>query len=88
MFANRDFIKRGFMNAIGKMEDYKIILNAAGWMDKGVLTESDLAEIQNALDAYRTMHSEPTVVYDLPPQETGEPVGTIVPENPTEDVQE
>ena len=32
------------------MADYQIILNAAGWFEKGVLTESDLAEIQTAID--------------------------------------
>lgn len=33
------------------MEDYKIILNAAGWLEKGVLDEADLAEIQIAIEA-------------------------------------
>lgn len=32
------------------MADYQIILNAAGWLEKGVLTESDLADIQAAID--------------------------------------
>ena len=32
------------------MSDYKIILDAAGWLEKGVLEESDLAEIQVAID--------------------------------------
>ena len=32
------------------MDDYKVILNAAGWHEKGVLTESDLSEIQTAID--------------------------------------
>ena len=45
MFNLREFIKRGLLEAIGSMADYQIILNAAGWFDKGVLTESDLAEI-------------------------------------------
>lgn len=51
MFSFRDFIKRGFLNAVGKLADYQIILNAAGWYDKGVLLENDLAEIQSAIDA-------------------------------------
>lgn len=50
MFTLREFIKKGFLNAIGKMADYQIILNAAGWFDKGVLTEEDLAEINRAVD--------------------------------------
>lgn len=50
MFVLKAFIKRGFLDAVGKMSDYKIILDAAGWLEKGVLEESDLAEIQVAID--------------------------------------
>ena len=57
MFNLRDFIKSGFIKAIGKMADYQIILNAAGWYDKGVLTEEDLAEIQAAIDEYNNKTS-------------------------------
>lgn len=45
MFNLRDFIKKGLLSAVGKMADYQVILNAAGWLEKGVLTEDDLAEI-------------------------------------------
>ncbi len=51
MFNLRDFIKKGFADAVGKMADYQLILNAAGWLDKGVLTEDDLAELQAEIDA-------------------------------------
>lgn len=51
LFILREFIKRGLLDAVGKMADYQIILNAAGWLEKGVLTEDDLAEIQEAIDA-------------------------------------
>ena len=50
MFNLGDFIKNGFIAAVGKMADYQIILNAAGWFEKGVLSEADLAEIQSAID--------------------------------------
>ena len=50
MFNLGSFIKNGFIAAVGRMADYQIILNAAGWFEKGVLTESDLAEIQTAID--------------------------------------
>ena len=50
MFSLKDFIKNGLLKAIGKMADYQIILNAAGWFEKGVLIESDLEEIQVAID--------------------------------------
>ena len=50
-FTLKNYIKRGLIAAIGKMADYQIILNSAGWMEKGVLTEDDLADIQAAIDA-------------------------------------
>lgn len=51
MFNLGSFIKGGFISAVGKMADYQIILNAAGWFEKGVLDEIALAEIQAAIDA-------------------------------------
>ena len=50
MFSLKGFLKDGFIKAVGKMADYQIILNAAGWFDKGVLDESDLVEIQNTIN--------------------------------------
>ena len=50
MFNLASFIKNGFISAVGKMADYQIFLNAAGWFEKGVLNETDLAEIQAAID--------------------------------------
>lgn len=51
MFNLREFIKTGLIDAIGKMADYQIILNAAGWFDKGVLVAEDLADIQTIINA-------------------------------------
>ena len=51
MFSLSEFIKNGLIKAVGKMADYQIILNAAGWLEKGVLNEDDLAEIQTSIDA-------------------------------------
>lgn len=50
MFSLKEFVKKGLLNAIGKMADYQVILNAMGWFDKGVLTEDDLAEINAKID--------------------------------------
>ena len=50
MFSLKEFVKSGLLKAVGKMADYQIILNAAGWLEKGVLDEDDLAEIQSAMD--------------------------------------
>lgn len=51
MFSMRDFVKGGFLKAVGKMADYQIVLNAAAWHEKGVLTEEDLMEIHCAIRA-------------------------------------
>lgn len=50
MFNLREYLKKGFLEAIGKMADYQIILNSTGWYEKGVLTEEDLAEINEAIE--------------------------------------
>ena len=50
MFNFKEFVKQGLIKAVGNMADYQVILNAAGWHDKGVLSESDLEEIQQCLD--------------------------------------
>ena len=49
MFNLKDFIKMGLVSAVGKMADYQIVLNAAGWFEKGVLLEKDLEEIHAAI---------------------------------------
>ena len=50
MFCLKAFIKKGLLDAVGKMADYQVILNAAGWMEKGVLDEGDLAEISAKIE--------------------------------------
>ena len=54
MFILKEFIKKGLRDAVGKLADYQVILNAVGWLEKGVLSEDDLAEIQNVIDAQYT----------------------------------
>lgn len=51
MFSFREFIKKGFLSAVGNMADYQIILNASGYYEKGVLTEEDLAEISAKIES-------------------------------------
>ena len=51
MFSFKETLKNAFLQAIGQKADYEIILSAANWIEKGVLVESDLAEIQNAIEA-------------------------------------
>lgn len=58
MFNLGAFIKKGLLAAVGKMADYQIILNAAGWHEKGVLSESDLAEVGAAIDTKNAQAAE------------------------------
>lgn len=51
MFSLRGFVKKGLLDAVGKMADYQVILNAMGWHEKGVITEEDLSEINDAIEA-------------------------------------
>ena len=54
----RTFVMKTIKGMIGNVPQYQVRLYAAGWMEKGVLTENDLAEIETLL---------------MPPEETGEP---------------
>ena len=69
MFSLREFIKKGLLDAVGKMADYKIILNATGWYEKQVLTMEDLAEINAKIDEKNTPVEEPV---EEEPTETNE----------------
>lgn len=50
MFNLAEFIKKGLLDAVGKMADYQVILNAVGWYEKSVLSDMDLSEIQTEID--------------------------------------
>ena len=58
MFNYRDFLMTGFKNAVGKMADYQIILNANGYFEKGVLTEADLAKLFGLIEEKNTKSLE------------------------------
>lgn len=49
-FNLREFIKNGLLLAVGNKPDYEVILNSASWLEKGVLLETDLAEIQAKIE--------------------------------------
>ena len=51
MFSLKNFIKKGLLDAVGKQADYQVIFNATGWLEKGVLNEADLAEINAKIEA-------------------------------------
>jgi len=58
MFNLKDFIKKGLLDAVGKQADYWVILNAAGWMEKGVLSDEDLAQINEKIEARYAREAE------------------------------
>ena len=93
MFILKDYIKKGFLEAIGKMGDYQIILNSAGWFEKGVLTEDDLAEIQMAIDAQYPQNEDEVIADDtatdeIPNESTEENAEVVENEAPTETIEE
>ena len=59
MFNMRDFIRKGLLDAVGHQPDYWVILNAAGWQQKGLLQDEDLAEINAAIEAKNVPPAEP-----------------------------
>lgn len=61
MFTLKEFIKKGLIEAVGNMPDYKIRLSAAGWLEKDVLTEADLVDIDGAIEAQYAKEEEPNV---------------------------
>ncbi len=58
MFSLQNFIKDGFLKAIGNKPDYEIKLKSADWLAKGVLTEDDLAEIETAIESKNDVKEE------------------------------
>ena len=58
-FSLHDFIRKGLRDAVGHLADFAVILNAVGWLEKGVLTEADLAELQVLIDQKNAPTPEP-----------------------------
>lgn len=65
MYNFRNYIKTGLLDAVGKMEDYQVILNSAGWLEKGVLQEEDLEELQMQIEKKNTPVEEETENTDV-----------------------
>ena len=69
MFTLNGFIKKGLLDAVGKLADYQVILNAAGWHEKGVLSEEDLADISVAIQEKNEAAEQEMVDEPLEPEE-------------------
>lgn len=68
-FSLHDFLMNGFRSAVGRMPDYKIYANSVGWFEKGILTETDLAEIQALIDVKNAPQPEPEIIEEPLPEE-------------------
>lgn len=49
-FSFKNCLKNALIQAVGSKPDFEIILAAAKWVEKGVLVEADVEEIQTAID--------------------------------------
>ena len=58
MFSLKNFIKMGLLDAVGQKPIYWIVDNATGWLDKGVLDEADLAEINAKIEEQHPTDTE------------------------------
>lgn len=58
MYTLKAFLKMGLLDAVGKKPVYWIVDNAAGWLSKGVLEESDLAEIYSAIELQKEAQTD------------------------------
>ena len=65
IFDARDFLKGGLIGAIGKKPDYKIKLDAMQWYDKGYLEDSDLADIQAAIESQYIVEIESEIEEEI-----------------------
>ncbi len=53
-FSFKNCLKTALIQAIGQKPDFEIILAAAKWVEKGVLVEADVGEIQEAINEQYT----------------------------------
>lgn len=70
MFNLREFIKSGLIDAVGKLANYQVILNATGWYEKGVLLEEDLAEINSVIENSKVVETPLEVITDESEEQT------------------
>lgn len=57
MFNYSAFIKKGLLDAVNKQSNYWVMLNAAAYYEKNVLTDADLLEIQTLIESSQTVES-------------------------------
>lgn len=58
-FSFKDCLKNALIKAVGSKPDFEIILAASDWVERKVLVEADVLEIQAAIDKQYVVE-EPT----------------------------
>lgn len=58
MFDFHTFVKRGLMSAVNKQSNYWVMLNAAAYYEKGILTDADMVEIETLVNSNLTAEEE------------------------------
>ena len=61
-----NFVMNALKSSIGSMPVFWVMNNALGWLEKGVLTEPDLAELQALIDEKNAPEPEPEEEYGEP----------------------
>lgn len=64
-----NFVMNALKSAIGSMPDFWVLNNSLGWMEKGVLAEADLAELQALIDQKNAPAPEPELEPESEPAE-------------------
>lgn len=73
-FDLRSFVKKGLIAAIGVQADYWVMLTAANWYTKGIITTDDIAEIQELIDKKNTPVEEPKEEIQEETEDEGQPL--------------
>ena len=63
MFDFRTFVKKGLLDAVNKQSNYWVMLNAAAYYEKGILSDADMTEIQELINS--TMTAEEAKIADM-----------------------
>ena len=54
MFDFHAFVKKGLLDAVNKQSNYWVMLNAAAYYEKGILTDADMLEIEELINSNMT----------------------------------
>ena len=73
-FNRHDFVLRALLDAVSKQSDYWVMLNADSYYEKGILTDDDMATIQEAIEAQYAVEEAVDGAVEGEPETVEEPV--------------